>query len=67
VPHTSTWALMNVTLPYALELADHGWKDACRRDAALAKGLNIHQGHVVYEAVGEAFDLPVTPLSEVLH
>ena len=66
VPHTSTWALTNVTLPYALALADHGWQQACRLDAALGLGLNIHDGQVVYQAVGEAFDLPVTPLAEVL-
>src|SRR6201989_656478 len=44
VPHTSTYALTNVTLPYAVELADRGWKDALRRDPALAKGLNTFDG-----------------------
>lgn len=66
VPHTSTWALANVTMPYALELADQGWQQACRNDPALAKGLNTHEGLLTYAAVGEAFDLPVTPLAEVL-
>ena len=66
VPHTSTWALTNVTLPYALELADYGWAEACRRDHALALGLNVHEGQLTYGAVGEAFDLPVTELAEVL-
>lgn len=67
VPHTSTWALTNVTLPYALALANHGWHQACRLDPALGLGLNIHDGQVVYQAVGEAFDLPVVPLQEVLN
>lgn len=66
VPHTSTWALTNVTLPYALELADLGWRQACRHDPALALGVNTHAGDVVYEAVAEAFDMPCVLLSEVL-
>ena len=45
VPHTSTYALTNVTLPYALELANRGWRDALRADPALALGLNTHDGH----------------------
>ena len=66
VPHTSTYALTNVTLPYAVELADKGWKDALRADHPLALGLNTHAGEVVYGAVAEAFGLPLRPLSEVL-
>jgi alanine dehydrogenase len=66
VPHTSTYALTNVTLPYAVEIADRGWKEACARDHALALGLNVHAGQVVYEAVAEAFGMPCVPLSEVL-
>ena len=66
VPHTSTYALTNVTLPYALEIADRGWRDACVRDHALALGLNVHAGAVVYEAVAEAFGMPSVPLAEVL-
>ncbi len=66
VPHTSTWALTNVTLPYAVELADRGWLQACRNDHALALGLNVHRSEIVYGAVAEAFDLPHTPLAEVL-
>lgn len=58
VPHTSTLALTNATLPYVISLADRGWKDACRRDAALAKGVNIVDGEIVYKGVAEAFDLP---------
>ncbi|MEU1888929.1 alanine dehydrogenase [Micromonospora sp. WMMD987] len=66
VPHTSTYALTNVTLPYALELADHGWRDALRRDPALALGLNTHDGRVVYGPVAEAHGLTTLPLAEVL-
>ena len=66
VPNTSTYALTNVTLPYALELANHGWREASRRDPALALGLNTHDGHVVYGPVAEAHDLPTLPLAEVL-
>lgn len=66
VPNTSTYALTNVTLPYALELANHGWREASRRDPALALGLNTHDGHVVYGPVAEAHDLPTLPLTEVL-
>ena len=66
VPHTSTYALTNVTLPYALELANHGWRDAVRRDPALALGLNTHDGHVVYGPVAEAHGMAALPLAEVL-
>ena len=45
VPNTSTYALTNVTLPYAVELANRGWRDALRADPALAGGLNTHDGH----------------------
>ncbi|KAF4409263.1 MULTISPECIES: alanine dehydrogenase [Streptomyces] len=54
VPSTSTHALTNATLPYVLELADRGWREALSRDAALAKGLNTHEGQVVYGPVAEA-------------
>ena len=66
VPHTSTYALTNVTLPYAVALADKGWKRALREDPALALGLNTHAGSLTYGAVAEAFDLPFVPLEEVL-
>ena len=66
VPNTSTHALTNVTLHYAVELADRGWAEACRRDAALGLGLNVHDGRIVYGPVGEAHGLPVVPLAEVL-
>jgi len=66
VPHTSTYALTNVTLPYAIALASKGWKQALRNDAALALGLNVHEGHVTYEAVAQAFDMELLPSDKVL-
>lgn len=66
VPHTSTYALTNVTLPYAVALADHGWVEALRRDPSLRPGLNTHAGQITYGAVGEAFGLPVVGVEEVL-
>ncbi|HTF09028.1 MAG TPA: alanine dehydrogenase [Asanoa sp.] len=66
VPHTSTYALTNVTLPYALELANRGWRDALRRDPALALGLNTFDGQVTYGPVAEAHGMTHVPLAEVL-
>ncbi|RBL82730.1 alanine dehydrogenase [Streptomyces cavourensis] len=66
VPNTSTYALTNATLPYIVELANRGWADALRRDAALAKGLNTHEGQVVYREVAEAHGLPHVELSTLL-
>jgi alanine dehydrogenase len=66
VPHTSTYALTNVTLPYAVELANRGWRDALRADAALALGLNTHDGAVTYGPVAEAHGMPTVALAEVL-
>jgi len=57
VPRTSTIALTNATLPYALKIAQNGWRIACKMDLALKKGLNIVDGKVVYEGVAEAFNL----------
>src|SRR3979411_972684 len=54
VPHTSTYALTNVTLPYVVELANHGWREALRADPALALGLNTHEGMLTNTPVGEA-------------
>ena len=54
VPVTSTYALTNATLPYALSIAHFGWKEACAKDKSLAKGLNVHNGKVYYAAVAEA-------------
>jgi alanine dehydrogenase len=66
VPHTSTYALTNVTLPYALELANRGWRGALRADAALAAGLNTFDGNVVYGPVAEAHGMRSISLTEVL-
>ncbi len=66
VPYTSTIALTNATLPYAIQLANKGWKQACKDNKELAKGLNIINGDVVYDAVAEAFDLDYTPLNKYL-
>lgn len=66
VPYTSTIALTNATLPYALKLADLGWKEACRRDHNLALGLNIINGKVVYKGVADAFNLDYTPVDQFL-
>jgi alanine dehydrogenase len=66
VPHTSTYALTNVTLPYALALANKGWPQALRDDPALALGLNTHDGAITYEAVAAAFELPSVSLADVL-
>jgi len=54
VPVASTYALTNATLPYALSIAHHGWKEACAKDKSLAKGLNVHNGKIYYAAVAEA-------------
>ena len=53
VPRTSTLALTNATLPFALAMAKKGWRQALRDDPHLANGLNIHAGHVTYRAVAE--------------
>jgi alanine dehydrogenase len=66
VPHTSTYALTNVTLPYTLELANHGWRDALRADPSFAGGLNTHAGVVTCQPVAEAHGLSYKPLAEVL-
>lgn len=63
VPYTSTLALTNATLPYALRLADMGWEEACRKDPGLAEGVNIVDGKITFKAVAEAFGLAYTPLS----
>jgi alanine dehydrogenase len=65
VPQTSTYALTNVTLAYALELADHGWRNAATHSAALAKGVNVAEGAVTHEAVAEAHGLSHTPWERV--
>jgi alanine dehydrogenase len=66
VPHTSTYALTNVTLPYAVALANKGWKQALRDDHSLALGLNTHGGELVYSPVAEAHGLPSVDLETAL-
>lgn len=66
VPYTSTLALTNATLPYAIKLANKGWVQACKEDRSLQLGLNVVKGDVVYEAVAEAFDLPYVPVDKYL-
>jgi alanine dehydrogenase len=66
VPRTSTMALTNATFPYALALANKGWKDACKQDRALALGLNVVKGKVTYPGVAEAFGMDYTPVEKVL-
>jgi alanine dehydrogenase len=66
VPHTSTYALTNVTMPYALRIAERGWADACRADRALARGLNVHDGQVTHGPVADAHGLPLARLDEVV-
>jgi alanine dehydrogenase len=60
VPKTSTYALTNATMPYALRLADHGWQAACRSDPALAKGLSTHEGALLSERVASDLGLQFT-------
>lgn len=66
VPYTSTLALTNATLPYALRLADKGWIDACREDHGLAEGVNMVEGKITYRSVADAFGMQYTPLSEII-
>ena len=66
VPNTSTYALTNVTLPYAVALANKGWKQALKDDAALALGLNTHAGKVTYPAVAEAFGYELLKLEDAI-
>ncbi len=67
VPYTSTLALTNATLPYAVRLANYGWKKACTDNADLRQGLNIINGEVVYKAVADAFDLPYRDVNTFLN
>ncbi len=66
VPITSTKALTNATLPYVEAIADHGLREAVARDRALARGVNVLDGKVTYEAVAEAHGLPYTPFEDVM-
>jgi alanine dehydrogenase len=67
VPYTSTLALTNATLPYGLQLARKGWKQACKDNAELLLGLNVVGGKIVYKGVSDAWGLPYTPVEEVLN
>ena len=66
VPQTATLALTNVTLGYALKLANKGWLQAVKEDPSLAKGVNIVDGKIVYKSVADAFGMEYTPLNEVI-
>jgi alanine dehydrogenase len=66
VPYTSTIALTNATLPYAIQLANKGWKQACKDNEPLKKGLNVIDGKVVYKGVADAFGLEFTPVEQFL-
>lgn len=63
VPNTSTMALTNATLKYAVALADKGWRQACKGDEALFKGLNIVDGKITYKAVADVWGLPYEPIT----
>lgn len=66
VPYTSTLALTNATLPYAIRLANQGWKKACQENTELRHGLNVIQGEVVYKGVADAFGLPLVDVKKFL-
>jgi alanine dehydrogenase len=66
VPRTSTLGLTNVTLPYAVDIANKGWKKALKDDKELLRGLNIVDGDIVYKEVAEAFNMDYTPIENVL-
>jgi alanine dehydrogenase len=66
VPFTSTVGLTNATLPYAIQLAEKGWKKACADNNELKLGLNVVNGKVVYQGVADAFGLPMTKVEDVM-
>jgi alanine dehydrogenase len=66
VPRTSTRALTLNTLPYVLEIVEKGWRNAGRENTSLAKGINLIEGKITYQAVAEAFNLTYTPLKDIL-
>lgn len=66
VARTSTWALNNATLPFALALANKGWQQACKDDVHLRNGLNVHAGRLTYAAVGDSLKLPWVEAASVL-
>lgn len=65
VPNTSTYALTNATLPYVIQLAQLGWKEALTRDPNFLPGLNVHNGKIYYKAVADAFDLPAADVTSL--
>jgi alanine dehydrogenase len=65
-PYTSTYALANATLPYAMELARHGWREAVVADDALAEGVNVVEGAVTYGPVAESLGMAFSPLRSLL-
>ncbi len=67
VPYTSTLALTNATLPYAIELANKGWEQACKDSNELKLGLNVIKGDIVYKAVADAFDMPYTDIAKYIN
>ena len=66
VPNTSTAALTNATMKYAVALADKGWRQACKDDAALRAGLNVVEGKITFKPVADLFGMPYTDVAEVL-
>lgn len=66
VPHTSTYALTNATLPYIMKIVSAGWQEALRTDPGFAKGLNVHQGQITLQAISNEFNLPLTELKNIL-
>jgi alanine dehydrogenase len=66
VAKTSTLALTNATLPYALEIANKGWERAMLENSEVRAGANVVRGKVTYKSVAEAFDLPYTPIGDLL-
>jgi alanine dehydrogenase len=67
VPRTSTFALTNATLPYAVKLAEMGFRQAIRSDSVLGQGVNVHQGHVTYRAVAESLKIAYKPIGELVN
>ena len=66
VPHTSTYALTNVTLPYTVQIASAGLEEALAADPPLAKGVNVYRGELTYQQVAEAHALDWRPLTDVI-
>jgi len=67
VPLTSTVALTNATLPYAVKIADQGWQEVSRNNSGIKAGLNVVAGKVTYAGVAEAFNMQYTDIEELLN